>query len=66
MFYNIFTTKENNKPVLFSLMNSIGFNMNIKSNDGEKLCIEVKDELKETFDYTINNLEASGKILNII
>ena len=65
MFYNIYTTKENNKKVLFSLMNSLGFNMNVKSNDDENICIEVKDEVKETFDLTIDNLNNSGLILKL-
>jgi hypothetical protein len=66
MFYNIFTTKENNKTVLFSLMNSLGFNMSVKYNDNEKITVEVKDELNETFNNVINNLKDSNKILNII
>lgn len=66
MFYNIFTTKENNKTVLFSLMNSLGFNMTVKYNDNEKITVEVKDELNETFNNVINNLKDSNKILNII
>lgn len=65
MFYNIFTTKENNKTVLFSLMNSLGFNMSVKYNDNEKITVEVKDELNETFNNVINNLKDSNKILNI-
>lgn len=65
MFYNINTTKENNRKVLFSLMNSLGFNMNVKSNDDENICIEVKDEAKETFDVVINNLNDSGLILKL-
>lgn len=66
MLYNIFTTKENNKTVLFSLMNSLGFNMSVKYNDNEKITVEVKDELNETFNNVINNLKDSNKILNII
>lgn len=66
MFYNIYTTKENNRKVLFSLMNSLGFNINIKSNDDENICIDVKDEAKEIFDLTINNLNNSGLILKLI
>lgn len=65
MFYNIYTTKDNNRKVLFSLMNSLGFNMNVKSNDDENICIEVKDEAKETFGVVINNLNDSGLILKI-
>jgi hypothetical protein len=65
MFYNIYTTKENNKKVLFSLMNSLGFNMNVKSNDDENICIEVKDVAKETFDLVIDNLNESGLILKL-
>lgn len=65
MFYNIYTTKENNRKVLFSLMNSLGFNMNVKSNDDENICIEVKDEVKETFDKVIDNLNTTGLILKL-
>lgn len=66
MFYNIYTTKDNNRKVLFSLMNSLGFNMNVKSNNDENICIEVKDEAKETFDLVIDNLNNSGLILKIV
>lgn len=66
MFYNIYTTKDNNRKVLFSLMNSLGFNMNVKSNNDENICIEVKDETKETFDLVIDNLNNSGLILKIV
>jgi hypothetical protein len=65
MFYNIYTTKENNRKVLFSLMNSLGFNMNVKSNDDENICIEVKDIVKETFETIIKNLNESGLILKL-
>lgn len=66
MIYNIFTAKENNKSVLYSLMNSLGFNMSVKYNDNEKITIDVKEELIETFNRVINNLRDSHKILNII
>lgn len=65
MTYNIFTAKENNKSVLYSLMNSLGFNMSVKYNDTEKITIDVKEELIETFNSVINNLRDSHKILNI-
>lgn len=66
MIYNIFTAKENNKSVLYSLMNSLGFNMSVKYNDTEKITIDVKEDLIETFNRVINNLRDSHKILNII
>jgi hypothetical protein len=39
--------------------------MNVKSNDDENICIEVKDVAKETFDLVIDNLNNTGLILKL-
>lgn len=63
MFYNIYTTPENNKSVIFAIMNSLGFNMTVKSNDNECIRLEVKDD--NAFKIIANNLQAKGLILNL-
>lgn len=63
MFYNIYTTLENNNQVIFALMNSLGFNMTVKSNDGECIRLEVQDD--NTFKIIANNLQTKGLILNL-
>ena len=62
MVYNIYTAKENNREVIFSLMNTLGFNLSVIYNDGECIKVEVKDE--STFAYASKNLKEKGLILN--